>query len=329
MLRISLQFVLLLALPLVAQADVFVRGDVRLSAAETYGHYDLMVDVPDAVDTAGELGLPAECAVQETQRYATDAGTRVAWFIVCSRHLTPEDRVVLPFEMDAASIAVSDDSGTTEFTLAGISPFAFGVQAPLASSRGFFVVAGEYLRQGILHIAVGWDHLAFVLCLCLLTARLRSLLGLITAFTIGHSVSMALSFFDVVRVAIPPMEAVIALSIVWMAREAKLARREPNTSNSFVRQMVIVVGFGLLHGLGFASALQQLGVPALERTAALAFFNVGVELGQIVFVLVVTALMTLARRVSVERQLATSALTVTGAVGVFWVLERVSGFTPI
>src|SRR5690606_35571779 len=128
------------------------------------------------------------------------------------------------------------------------------------SARPLPQIATYYTWQGILHILGGWDHLAFVLCLCLL-AQGRFLVLLVTTFTVGHSISLALSFFDVISIPVPPVEAVIALSIAFMAREALLVRRDGAPGDARRRrQLAVVAGFGLLHGLGFATVLRELGV---------------------------------------------------------------------
>jgi hydrogenase/urease accessory protein HupE len=103
-------------------------------------------------------------------------------------------------------------------------------------------VAAEYTGLGIVHILEGLDHLAFVLCLCMLT-RGATLLWPVTAFNVGHSISLASSFLDVVAIPVPPVEATIAVSIAFLAREALVARRGQ------LRYMTVAAGFGLLHGL--------------------------------------------------------------------------------
>jgi hypothetical protein len=187
-------------------------------------------------------------------------------------------------------------------------------------------VAAEYTQLGVTHILGGLDHLAFVLCLCLLTGG-TSLLLLVTAFTLGHSISLALSFLGVVAVPAPPVEATIALSIAFMAREALLTRRDSaDAARSQVRYMAVVVSFGLLHGLGFASVLGELGVSAGERITGLIFFNIGVEIGQLMFVSIVLALLWVARHARFDSPLRTAVLYGVGTLGMFWTYERVAGF---
>jgi len=200
-----------------------------------------------------------------------------------------------------------------------------------------------YLVLGTEHVLIGLDHLAFVFCLAMLAAG-RRLLFLITAFTVGHSLSLALSYLGVVQVSIAPVEAVIALSVVFMAREAILYQRaattggaasnnsaasagqiEPGKLPSLRGRLVLTAGFGLIHGLGFASVLSDLGVPAEDTVLGLAFFNIGVEVGQVLFVTVVLLVVWLFRQVQVQRQFVQTALNLIGAMGLFWTLQRVIG----
>lgn len=313
----------------IAQADVFVRGDISLSASEQYGDYDLVAYVPQAVRAIGSISLPDTCQVTAQQTYRRGDQKVMTWSLACERHLLATDNIALPFGLDAAVVTFSDGSGTIQNIVSGDNPLRLKLSAPLSSDRSISAIGGDYLGQGIAHIAFGWDHLAFVLCLCLLTRRLRSLLLLITAFTIGHSVSMALSFLGVVSLAIPPIEVIIALSIVWMAREALLSMNQSMPNQLPLRHLIVVVAFGLIHGLGFASALEELGVLATERVAALGFFNLGVEIGQVAFVLVITALLAIAKTLSVNQPLARTALYIVGGIGCFWSLERIASFSAI
>jgi len=145
--------------------------------------------------------------------------------------------------------------------------------------------AATYLRLGIEHILTGVDHLLFLLGLLLLVRGVGPLIGTITAFTVAHSLSLALATFGVIALRPALVEALIALSIVLVAVE--LVRQQRGEAGLTTRHpWLVAFGFGLLHGLGFAAALGQLGLPRSEIPLALFLFNVGVELGQLAFVLV-------------------------------------------
>jgi hypothetical protein len=182
------------------------------------------------------------------------------------------------------------------------------------------------------HILLGADHLLFVLALLFLVASWPRLLGTVTAFTVAHSLTLAAATLGLVRVPQAPVEAAIALSIVFVAAELvhgaagrpALAARRP---------WLVAFAFGLLHGLGFAGALREVGLPEDAIPAALAFFNVGVELGQLAFLAVVFALLAVARRLgsapdtwAVVARVARPAAYAVGIPAAFWLVERTAGF---
>jgi len=154
------------------------------------------------------------------------------------------------------------------------------------AAPGRLDTAATYLRLGVEHILLGFDHLLFVLGLLLLSRSLGALVRTVTAFTAAHSVTLALAALGVLHVAQAPAEAVIALSIVFVAREIAVGDgRFPTLAAR--RPWVVAALFGLIHGLGFAGALAAIGLPAGEVPLALAAFNAGVELGQLAFVVAV------------------------------------------
>ncbi len=168
------------------------------------------------------------------------------------------------------------DGSTEVARLAAANP-SFIVQGSLTRLE----VATTYTLFGIEHILEGIDHLLFVACLILIAGTGRRILITITGFTIAHSITLTLAALNLVRLPIPPIEAVIALSIVFLAREIALERRDTLT---WRYPITVSASFGLLHGFGFASALGEIGLPQTEIPAALLAFNLGVELGQVVFV---------------------------------------------
>lgn len=199
----------------------------------------------------------------------------------------------------------------------------------ISVSNGPLSVAGAYLVHGIEHIIFGVDHLLFVLALVLIVRSYRVLLLTITSFTVAHSVTLALATLGVVHVPGPPVEAVIALSILLVAVE--IIRQEHGQSGMTARwPWVVAFSFGLLHGFGFAGALTQLGLPQSDIPLALFTFNVGVEIGQLAFIGAVLGVIALAKRIEFTRVLdryALPAATYTiGALAAFWFLQRLAGF---
>lgn len=204
---------------------------------------------------------------------------------------------------------------------------------PNAESR--FGVAKEYTLLGIEHIWIGIDHLLFVACLLFIARSPRRLLITITGFTVAHSITLALSALDIVRIPTPPVEAAIALSVVFLAWE--IAKGD-KTSLAYSFPVMVSSSFGLLHGFGFAAVLRDIGLPQTELPTALLFFNIGVEIGQILFVLTLLVAFFLVRpllmqllRSGSEDAVHWSSLTiptsyVIGSIASYWMLDRVSGF---
>ena len=170
----------------------------------------------------------------------------------------------------------------------------------IEAQPGRWQVTKTYLLLGIEHILLGIDHLLFVLALVILVDGARRLFWTITAFTAAHSITLAAATLGWVHVPSPPVEASIALSIVFLASEI-LHRRAGRPGLTYRQPWIVAFLFGLLHGLGFAGALSEVGLPANAIPFALLFFNVGVEIGQLLFIAAVLAVIACERRVRVPQ----------------------------
>ena len=158
--------------------------------------------------------------------------------------------------------------------------------AELRGERPWYVTSGEYLVLGINHILMGIDHLLFVLGLLIIVQGRHMLLKTITAFTVAHSMTLAAATLGYANVPGPPLNAAIALSILFLGPEiVRVWRGE--TSFTIRHPWVVAFGFGLLHGFGFASGLSTVGMPKAEIPLALLMFNIGVEIGQLAFVFLI------------------------------------------
>ncbi|MEZ5446912.1 MAG: HupE/UreJ family protein [Gammaproteobacteria bacterium] len=206
-----------------------------------------------------------------------------------------------------------------------LTPQAPAAAIPAEHSR--LAVAAEYLKLGVEHILVGIDHLLFVLALLLITRGAWRLVKTITAFTVAHSITLALATLGFVHVPPPPVEAVIALSIVFVAAEVLRARRG-REGIAARAPWTVAFAFGLLHGFGFAGALSEVGLPEGHVPVALLFFNVGVEIGQLLFVAAALGFVSALRavRISVPRWAAIVPAYAIGCVAMFWVIQRVAAF---
>jgi hypothetical protein len=321
--------ILLLALatlaPGTAMADIFLSADFALTRGEDPNSYEFTAAVPEAVGQPAPLRLPDGCRQTGMSRQTSGGRAQYAYELACDRPFVAGDVIQTPWKADGGRFVTNVMGSQVDRSLTGdASGIAVPVGETAATARSIGQIAPEFLAQGVWHIWLGWDHLAFVLCLALL-ARGRPLLWLVSAFTAGHSLSLAIAFFELVRVPVPPVEAAIALSIAFMAREALLVGAGERAF-AFNRQLIVVSLFGLLHGLGFATALGELGVQADERLPALVFFNLGVEAGQLLFVGAIVATLAGLRALSLAAPVRSAALYAVGAIGCFWMVERVMGF---
>lgn len=182
-----------------------------------------------------------------------------------------------------------------------------------------------FVGLGVEHIWIGFDHLLFVAGLIFIAGTWRRTLVTITGFTVAHSVTLALSALDVVRLPVAAIEAVIALSIVFLAVEIV---KGPRDTLTWRRPVVVAAAFGLLHGFGFAAVLREVGLPEEGFVAALLGFNVGIEIGQVVFAAVILGALTLARRIGashVSHHAPRIAGYAVGTLATFWMIERLAG----
>jgi hydrogenase/urease accessory protein HupE len=181
--------------------------------------------------------------------------------------------------------------------------------------------AGGYFRLGLGHILLGVDHLLFVLALVLIVRGVGLLVKTITAFTIAHSITLGLATLGYVHVPSAPVEATIALSIVFVALEILRSRRGERGLTARAPWLVAGI-FGLLHGFGFAGALSQVGLPAHDIPLALLFFNLGVEAGQLAFVVVALGAIGALRSVRLPQWAPILPPYAIGSFAMFWVIER-------
>jgi hypothetical protein len=225
----------------------------------------------------------------------------------------------LPVEFTAASTTQPGEP-TTAATIT-TSELAAAAAAEPAREPGRVHTALKYLALGFHHILpTGPDHMLFVLGLFLLSTRLRPLLWQVTAFTVAHSITLGLALYGVVRAPPHIVEPIIAASIAFVAIE-----------NLFTTELkwwrpLVVFAFGLVHGLGFAGALQQTGLPRTQFATALVTFNIGVELGQLaVIALAFAAVGWFRNKPWYRRVIVLPASTAIALVAVFWTLQRVCG----
>jgi len=189
-------------------------------------------------------------------------------------------------------------------------------------------IAVSYTKLGINHILGGYDHLLFLVCLLLIAGTGKRILITVTGFTVAHSITLVLSTLNLVKVPVPPVEAIIALSIVFLATEIVKGERK---SLTYKYPVAVSVCFGLLHGFGFAAVLKEIGLPQTELATSLLFFNIGVEIGQILFIFLIIVLYKIYIWITRERMfdigmLEKPAAYVVGSLASFWMVQRIYSF---
>ena len=203
-----------------------------------------------------------------------------------------------------------------------------GPNRPFAELRGerpWFRAAIDYLALGFHHIVMGIDHLLFVLGLLIIVADRSMLIKTITAFTVAHSITLALATLGYASIPRPPLNAAIALSILFLGPEiVRVWRGE--TSFTIEHPWVVAFAFGLLHGFGFASGLSVTGMPRAELAPALLFFNIGVELGQLGFVALTFTLLASLRKMELHWPKWAEMVPgyAVGSLGAYWTIQRVA-----
>jgi hydrogenase/urease accessory protein HupE len=204
----------------------------------------------------------------------------------------------------------------------------------IAAAQSKLQVADAYLRLGMEHILGGIDHLLFILALLILVKGTRRLVATVTAFTIAHSLTLAAATLGFVHVSQAPIEATIAMSIVFVACEI-VHSHQGRLSLTERWPWLVAFAFGLLHGFGFASALSAVGLPQNDIPVALLFFNLGVEVGQLLFMAAVLAVIAFMRSQVRRLDLVLPPWSwrvppyAIGGVAAFWLVQRVVAFAPL
>ena len=304
--------------------------ELRQSGPETY---DVLWKVPGQGENLRYglyVELPAACTnVTQPRGSMVNNAYSERWTVKCPGGLTGGSIHIAGLSATVVDVLVRVErlDGTTQVTRLMPSSPSFVVEA----TPRVMQVAATYLKLGVEHILGGFDHLLFVLALLILVKGTRRLVATVTAFTLAHSLTLAGATLGFVHVPGPPVEAAIALSIVFVAAEI-IHSRQGRAGLTERFPWLVAFTFGLLHGLGFASALNSVGLPQAAIPVALLFFNVGVEAGQLMFIVAVFAVILLvrraARRVGMPQpawawRIAPYAI---GSVAAFWIIQRVAAF---
>jgi hydrogenase/urease accessory protein HupE len=254
--------------------------------------------------SAGQVGTKAGHVVVALDWSCPPSGGELAYVVSLFHDIDPASKHVVTLTGDATRLALLS-AGAPRVVLATVESSAPDV-------------AWRYAVTGVEHIALGWDHIAFVIAVILWGRGPWPVVRVVTAFTVAHSITLVLSVLDMVRVPSRPVEVLIALSIVYVAAENFFMR-------DIGRRWRLTFLFGLVHGLGFAGALREFGLPADAIGLALAAFNVGVEIGQIAIVLAGLAVLAAADRARGgvrDPRLVHALSAVLLVCGMFWAVQR-------
>ena len=310
-----------------AHADVFRPAYLELREAGG-DRYDVLWKVP----AQGEMRLAIQVhfpagTIQVTQPKGLFVGTA---FVERWQVTRPGGFIGEVVSIEGISGGVTDvivrverQDGTSQMERLLPQNPQFTIEAATTTGQ----VAGSYLVLGVEHILGGVDHLLFVLALLLIVRGGKRILITITAFTAAHSITLVAATLGWAHVPGPPVEAMIALSIVFVAAEVVHGLRgKPGLTAR--APWIVAFSFGLLHGFGFAGALAEVGLPQTAIPVALLMFNVGVEVGQLLFVAAVLVMRALVVRLPIPRPAWTPYLVpyAIGSVAMFWVVERVGAF---
>lgn len=292
--------------------------------------YELVVTVPRVLShLITAPGLPEDCELTGNPR-GQRGPMEVRFEFSCVQPLNSGDSLVLPWQREGVLLTVNWANGHSSNNM--MMREGGEIMVPLAvfqaSSSSWMAGAQRYLVLGIEHILLGFDHLLFVLALLFIVGGGWRLVKAITAFTVAHSITLGLATLGYVSMPSAPVEAVIALSIVFLCVEI-IHARQGRKGLAFRYPWVVAFAFGLLHGFGFAGALSAIGLPPAEIPLALLFFNLGVEVGQLIFVFAVLTIFALLRKimnltreshafVKLERILVYGI----GVLSTYWLIER-------
>jgi hypothetical protein len=327
--RPALGWVMVAWLALPGAAAAHDLGVARALLQETSrGHYVLEIEAAAPGELFASPELPARCAPEGAERGGNKDPAVLRYAFTCAATpLTASDVLRLPWQRQGVMLTArwADGSSARQFFPRTSAVIDVPLDALHAGSGSIADAARRYVGLGIEHILLGIDHLLFVAGLLLLVRGPWMLIKTITAFTLAHSITLALATLGFVAVPSRPVDAAIALSIMFLGAEI-LRARQGRPGLAARRPWVVAFAFGLLHGLGFAGALTALGLAPGEIPLALLFFNVGVEIGQLLFVGACLALAWALRQLQVSwpRWAVPLPAYAIGTIAAFWFIERTS-----
>jgi hydrogenase/urease accessory protein HupE len=323
--RALLLFLAVLLLVPVAEAHEVRPAYLRIQEVSA-DEFDFLWRVPARGDMRLGIyvGLPDHCRDSGEPLSWQEGGTHIErWSANCPGGLfghTVEIQGLTATVIDALARFERLDGTTQVERMTPAKPFF-----EVSESESLGEVVATYTTLGVEHILLGIDHLLFVFALLLLVPGRRMLVWTITSFTLAHSLTLAAATMGWVHIPQAPVEAVIALSILFVAMEiVHWKQGRPGITRRW--PWLVAFTFGLLHGFGFAGALSEIGLPEHAIPVALLFFNVGVEVGQLAFIAAVLVAWALLKRLSWPEWAWRVPVYTIGSLAAFWTIERIAGF---
>ena len=288
-----------------------VRPALLTMAQINDSNYELSFKQPQVQGRFLNLAIETNCELARVETRTSASALLEKFTMRCPEPLNHIRIIGLEKTLIDTMITIEKlDGSRNNYLVNGRKPFVdttSGTSAPV------------YFTLGMEHLFFGIDHVLFVLLLLYLVSGFANLIKVITSFTVAHSITLGLSAFDIVSVAQGPVEALIALSIVMLAAEAL------NKKDGLIhkRPWLITFIFGLLHGLGFAGALAEIGLPEATAVLALLLFNVGIEIGQLVIICISLGFAYAARKlITIPRKVVVLPVYLVGGISAYWFMER-------
>lgn len=289
-------------------------------------HYDVLWRVPAGAEVRLTIFviLPEHCVNRGEPHAWNEAGVNVVrWTSHCPGGLEGHSIAIGDLTASVTDVLARYERSNSTTQVVRLTPT--NPQFVVTASESWSEVATTYAWLGIEHILLGIDHLLFVLALLLIISGWGKLVATITSFTVAHSLTLAAATLGWVHVPQKPVEAVIALSILFVAMEI-VHWRQGRPGITRQRPWIVAFAFGLLHGFGFAGALSEIGLPDHAIPLALLFFNVGVELGQLFFIACMFLTWAFIKKIPMPEWAWRIPVYVIGSLAAFWTMERITGF---
>ena len=314
MIRVLIAFLLLFAS--LTYADEIRPGYLSINA-ESDLHYQVVLKLPMKGDRILSLypAYPEDCIATLQHSFQDGRATTQYWQLACEKSLQGR-KIAIPNLLTSSTdvyLRYHDLQSEYHYRLTPTH-----LEQVLAKNQGN--VWSTYTLLGVEHILLGWDHLCFVLLLMFLLNSKKKLLLSVTGFTLAHSVTLVASTLNWVNLPITSVEILIAASIVFVAREILINDKKRSLTVRY--PLTITALFGLFHGFGFAAVLQDIGLPTQSIPQALLSFNIGVEIGQLLFIALILLIQKLLFRFIETKVFIQYASGFIGVLASYWFLER-------